>query len=637
MKTTDNRLTVPLMNSLYTTQEERNSVLAWLNRAKTQRVFLAVEWDLLFSEDRRDALRLLRENLHFFSDAGMECGVWLQAFGFGDPLPARGLEISRDFTKIRSLSGKQNPNAFCPTSKAFMERYLHWIADIAGTGTKLILLDDDLCLSVRPGIGCFCRTHMRLLGKRLGRTVCREEFQKKMLVGGSNELRDAWLDVTADTLRTFCRQVRHTVDSFDPTIRVGFCAGYTSFDMEGADALELTMILAGENEPLLRLTGAPYWCARDVMRFGPMALGEVVESVRMQEKYCRGHIRDVFHEGDGFPRPRYHVPATLMECYDLALRASGGMGAMQYMACYYNKAEYETGYFRMHCKNQPLAELLEREFATRRSDGVYVYSRMRRIREDVLTSPMLSEQAVMERFFSPAQSMLARQGIPMTYEDEHICAGIAFGAADVKKISDLPEKLILDLPAAQALSARGTDTGLVSAIAVKPLPGKEHFRSETVRNSSTKGDFYICSISPHAVPESWDDDGNVMSYCYQSGNCEMLVLTADAYTIAHNHDYFCSYCRRSQLLAFVGQCFPYLSDGNYPAYTICKRGDDLTTAALFLNLSEDVLIDPVITLDKDYASVMIDGMSFHRAGAKITLCESIAPYSAVTLLAEEKL
>jgi hypothetical protein len=83
-----------------------------------------------------------------------------------------------------------------------------------------------------------------------------------------------------DTLRKFCRTLREALDEVDPTVRMGYCAGYTSFDTEGVDAFELTHILAGSNKPFMRFTSAPYW--HYAQRFGQAPMQTFIEYVRLR-------------------------------------------------------------------------------------------------------------------------------------------------------------------------------------------------------------------------------------------------------------------------------------------------------------------------------------------------------------------
>ena len=311
-------LSVPVMNR-NCTEENRQKLAGLLRQAGAGRVFIAFEREVLYSEDRSADLALLKSNVGFFRACGFETGVWTQAFGFGNPLGGSAAAAAAGFTRIKSICGEEYPggDAICPTDENFMRLYLSFIRDIARCAPDLIMLDDDLCLSVRPGIGCCCKNHQRLLEEKLGRSVSGKALQQAFS-GEGNPVRDAYMQVMGDTLRTFCKRVRAAVDEVDPGIRAGFCAGYTSFDLEGADAAELAAILAGRNRPFLRFTGAPYWLSRSSMRFEGQSLNGVIECVRTQEAFCRGKLQDVFHEADTYPRPRYRVPANYIELFDMA-------------------------------------------------------------------------------------------------------------------------------------------------------------------------------------------------------------------------------------------------------------------------------------------------------------------------------
>ncbi|MDD4891888.1 MAG: hypothetical protein PHU85_18360, partial [Phycisphaerae bacterium] len=327
------RLSVPVMNSNLT-DETREQHLIELRRAMTDRVFIALDRCLATEGDpeRLALMSRLSDNIAYFAKHGLDVGVWTPTLGFGVPLARKDVANVDSFTRITSIKGAVGKDAFCPMDERFTALIGGLVTDIARAGARLIMLDDELCLSVRPGLGCACDLHMAEYRRRIDESIDRADLTRKVFSGGPSRYRDAWLDLMGDTLKGFCRKVRAAVDSVDPAIRLGFCAGYTSWDVEGADALELTRILAGKTRGFLRFTGAPYWIS--LRRFRGQTLQTVIESVRMQEAWCAGSGVEVFHEADSYPRPRYHVPAALVECYDLCLRASGGMDGLKYLMDY---------------------------------------------------------------------------------------------------------------------------------------------------------------------------------------------------------------------------------------------------------------------------------------------------------------
>lgn len=259
--------------------ENRNNYLKILKKVEADTVFLAAGRDtVLFCDDsRRDgALRHISENIRFFAENHLNVGVWIQAFRFGDSLNNKCKAVMSGVTKIKSVCENESGDAFCPEDERFMVRYCRMIKDIAKTGTKMVMIDDDLCLSVRPGLGCFCDKHKRIISNAAGKALPQNNLLEMFFTGESNEWRSAWHKAMKETLVKFCKRVRKTVDEVDENIRMGFCAGFTSWDIECADALELTKILAGNTKPFLRLTGAPYWVAKDCNRFDKQRLHKAV-------------------------------------------------------------------------------------------------------------------------------------------------------------------------------------------------------------------------------------------------------------------------------------------------------------------------------------------------------------------------
>ena len=261
MKTT---LYTPLMNSSMT-EKTRPRYAMQLREAGADFVWIALDRFSFFLDDRGAVMQQLAENLAYLGEQGFACGVWMQAFGFGNPLSRAEQEVTAGFTKLRSLLGNTCGDGFCPEDPAYMKRYLGWIADVAGCNPGQIMLDDDMCQSVRPGLGCICEHHRELLAACLAERglapLSGDEttWKERFFAGQGGADREAFLDVMGDSLRRFCHAVRGCVDGVDRSIRVGFCAGFTSWDLEGADAAELSHILAGpDTRPFLRLTAAPY-------------------------------------------------------------------------------------------------------------------------------------------------------------------------------------------------------------------------------------------------------------------------------------------------------------------------------------------------------------------------------------------
>ena len=640
------KLYVPMMNSNIT-EENRASYAQQLRAVGAEVVFIAMDYFTFFLDDRAALMEQTASHICYFRDLGFSVGIWFQAFGFGGGATNAECEKTKHFTKLRSICGN-TCQAFCPEDGAFMERYLDWVTDIAQCKPDMMMLDDDLCQSVRPGIGCTCTHHRKLLAQTLeqrGLAPMPEDISmwpSMLFAGKATPHRKAFFDVMGDSLRRFCAEVRRCVDRVDPAMRVGFCAGFTSWDIEGVDAAELTCILAGEQtKPFLRLTGAPYWVTHDMHRFSGQRLNTVIEMARMQQVWCEKSERkiEIFCEADSYPRPRYHVPAAYLECFDMACRAHGGMGTLKYIFDYYAPYGQETGYTKHHLRNKPMYDAITEEFSGKSSRGVYVCEPMRKIADMTLPDRFAGEGHIMESAFSPAATMLTAHGIPTTYERENTDCAIAFGAAaDLLFAEGMPKKVILDLPAAKCLTECGVDVGLKKTTPTAYIPMYERYENLDRTGIYVPGHSSLqfqwnamyerCDLCENAVVMSVfeAEDGSFPSaYRYTDGTTEYYVLCVDATALRPNCSIFLSYGRQTQLLDFIG-AVPQIK-GEPGIYSIWKE-NAREGVVLYLNLCEDILFDFDIVLDDGYPAVTLFGAEGTVQGKQIHVTSSVAPYGS---------
>ena len=626
------KLYVPIMNG-NVTKENREKYFFELERASADHVFIALDRAAFFArgEKRAEYISSLAENISAFESRGFSVGVWIQAFGFGDILSGESKNVAEGYTRLRSVTGKEihDSDMLCPENESFVSDYLAFVGDIVGAGCKMLMLDDDLCLSVRPGLGCFCEKHIGILEASLGESLSGKELYKLFFTGGKNRYRSAYLSVMGDTHRRFAGQVRDAVDKIDPTVRVGFCAGYTSWDIEGVTASELTKILAGNTKPFLRFTGAPYWAAKSVDRFSGMGLGAIIEEARAQEAYCRNEGIEIFFENDSYPRPRYATPSSMLECFALPLYANGGMGELGYFLDYHSSPDYEKGYIRHRIYNKPLYEFIEDNFSNKTPVGVRVCHEMRKLEESELPDTV-NEKAVMRGHFNRGAELLSVHGIPTVYREESECA-IALGE-EARYIEKLPKKLITDATGARILKEKGIDTGYKDMMPTE-APCFEWFGSEKTLLPFSVSDGYFEMIL--------DEDANVMSefeingkrvpsvYSYNSGGSEMLIFAFDTERIPHRAAVLLSYARGEQIARFCGG-YPRIEKEN-GIYQLFKKGD-VEDAVLFVNISDDPIIDGRITLSEKYSNAKICGAEGELSGDILVLSSVIPPYGAFAVM-----
>lgn len=625
------KMYVPVMND-NVNEHNRPFYAEQLKKCGASNVFVAFERDYLFRSDRNDAILKLESNVSYFTKNGFETGVWFQGFGFGNLLNNRQKCYTKNYTKLKSVCGVEaQGDAFCPSDDGFVDNYCNFVKQIAKLGPKLIMLDDDLCMSVRPGLGCFCDNHIRMLNEFVGEVLDIDEWKAKIFTGEKNKYRSAYVKVMGDTLRQFCKKVRQSLDTVNPHIRIGLCAGYTSWDIEGVDTLELSKILAGNTKPFFRFTGAPYWAARDVTRFYGQRLGTIIECVRSQEMWCRGEDVDVFSEADSYPRPRFHVPASYVECFDIALCAHSGMDVLKYVCDYFSEPRYETGYVKNHIRNADLYDFIESHFGDKANSGVHVYDEQRKFENASFDKEFCGEDKIMNMFFSKASSMLSSLCIPATYDYNNKCA-IAFGE-NAKYVKEFPKKLIIDAKAAKIIAQKGIDVGITCFEPVEK-PMIEKCDDNKVCLPVISGNYYNCGYDKNTSVLSWFEDfeGNrypaVMKYKNDKLDTEVFIMCVDAESENDCSTVFRSYLRQSQLLDFIND-YPYIK--NQPEVYQIFKTNEKESAILFQNLSEDTIFDFEIQLDKNYSKMEICGAEGELCGDKIKVTSDFAPFTSIAV------
>ena len=577
-----------------------------------------------------DIVRMLKER-------GYYVGCWIQSFGFGNPVPP-GEEELAGFRRITDLKGAVCGDAFCPTDQKYTQFMAEQVKLAAGSGADFVLLDDDLCLNIRPGIGCACEEHLRLFGERLGRKVERGELRRLLYSGAPSRERRVWLDLMGETLRDFCRAMRRAADEVNPSVRMGFCAGYTSWDMEGADALDLTYILAGKNRPFLRLSGAPYWA--EMRRFPGQNMAHIVEFTRMQAKWCRDADVDFFTENDSYPRPAYRVAAAYGETFDFCMRAAGEEHGLKYMLDYISRPAYETSYIDAHLKNRGLREAASEAAKGLVISGVYVHEEMRRLAEMDLPEDAGDGCIMSAPSFSFSAQLLSGLGIPTAYENRGQVAA-AFGHAG----STVPVKgqkgYILDYAAALELEKRGVDTGLISGDKA-PIPQIEYFfkANDKVQLDwlDTAQDSCFCraALREGAKVESVFRRGRdefPASYTYRNAEgMRFLVFLFRGDTVQYGGSLCRSYYRQAQVAEFcrsAGSPVPAYMPKKPGCWALCREGRG-ELAVFLCNFSLDGLWGAEMALAEAWDTVECVGCEASLSGHTATVRE-LPPYGFAVL------
>ena len=608
--------------------------------------FTEPERIVLESRDRYDLIiKRIGECVKTYEGLGYECGMWISTLGYGGPLNTFGKE--NNFTQIRSIVGATAGDASCPTDERFVFKVCDTIKDIARAGAKIIMLDDDLCLSVRPGLGCACDNHLSEFGRRIGKSITLEELPQLLFTGKTNEYRKEWLKMQGDTMRSFCRALRAALDEVAPDTRLGFCSGYTSWDVEGADAIELTKILAGGTKPFLRFTSAPYWLHKQ--RFGASPLPTFIELARMQAAWIKDEGIEVFTECDTFPHDRFHTPVSHVQCFDAATMLTKDLGALKYFYHYPCLPETERGYIDAHLASKKDFEALQDAFHSRNEVGVRVYEKMHKLAEATLPEQFnvaTSQKQIMTKYiFSEAQKMLSVNAIPTVYQGNGLC-GIAFGE-NAKHLTDeaIGGGLILDIDAAEILKSNGIDVGLIES---KPLRLNILEDFGDGKPVSVFGATDLCDITINeiakVISEFVDTDYfreprycTPSAYLYENKDGQrFLVYAFRAKNQPDTSGMYWSYGRGEQIanaIEWLGRkSLPVKCFGHPYGYCRCNEDDDSVAVAYF-NCSPDGIDKLKFVFNKSIKSINVIGGRGTQTDERTVILEDIRSFGYVAITA----
>lgn len=620
------KISVPVMNS-NVTRENRKAVLAELRRFDAERVFLAMDFYTLDKNKQKIFFETLKDNCSFFKANGLEVGSWVWAFELPEKSTYRGM---------RTVSGEEHPERICPTDKEFVKFAQEYAKNFARCGVDIIMFDDDFTYNFLTNTtpGCLCDGHVAMINAIIGEEKTREELASLIMSGGKNKYRDAYLKANGDALRAFARAIREAVDEIDPAIRIGKCSCMASWDIDGTTPEEIAKILAGNTKPFYRFIGAPYWAVRT--SFG-VSLQDAVELERMESSWANDRDIEVFAEGDVYPRPRYNCPASYLEGFDTAIRASGCTdGILKYGIDYTSNPDYEKGYARFHEKNREIYNGIDEMFSGKTHCGVRVYESMRKIADMEMETAVNKGADIEYMFQSKAARTLAHNSIPTTYEGDGVC-GIVFDEnARTLPLSALQNGLILDVAAAEILMARGVDVG------IKKIGLECSGEKERILGSDNNIHHYFVPITTFdneynknvkilSVLET--EKGDIpLSYLYENadGN-KFLVFNANSRLNGEGkrkntrfgpESVFRNYERSRQIADFTEWCsgkkLPAYVYGCPEMYVQCKEKDGKLAVGLW-NFFADEAFDFTVELSESYSNIRFLNCEGELLGDKVTV------------------
>ena len=618
------------------TDETREIYLSQMQTAKVERVFLTYGgYSMMTDEERTQNAELLNHHIPYFEENGIETGLWISGtIGHGGPLSHEECmqnEQKKNYTLLRTLNGDYLEDTFCPLDENFTDNIAKGFKELATTGAKIIMLDDDFRLSQHGAYPCCCcDKHLQKISEIYGETV-NLSMLKDAFKGGENKLRNAWLKAQGDSLRHFSKKIRKAVDEVNENVCVALACAWSPYGLDGVDGAELAKILAGKNPPLLRLHGAPYWKSWWGAGWSIIAITEVAKTLAVISK---NEETELMWEGDCFPRPRYETPSSHLELFDAILRSSSGAdGILKYIVDYTSHPTYETGYVVRHIHNLPLNEQIAALFHGCKPLGVRVPVFKNLLK--YMDIPEDFSMGYLNQIPRGDGAVLSQNSIPTIYEGEGLCNAVFGENARHIPLSELEKGGVLDIRAALILQERGVDIGIQSV---------DSFKMAALSGETDK---YGTHISPFGNPvsayrrfkgklkagaevQSYDADANPVAWHYENENGQkFFVLNIDQADIEYNCSINVNYIRQRQLIDAVewiaGEKIPAKCEKHPHLYIQCGQSDGLVVG--LFNCYDDCVIPAMITLDKDYKKAEFYGCKGRLQGNKVILEEPIPAYS----------
>ncbi len=624
------KVAVPVTNRYNNREMDCEKTLTELKKAGAARIWLCccrgIENEKMLSAD----IAALKKHIPFFENAGLEVGVWISSLGHGGELSGIESDYSRadKYVLMQGVKGGACRDSFCPSGEAFAEDFSNWIARLAGTGVKMIMLDDDYRLSLRSiGNGCCCDYHMKRFEELTGEKVERKDLEKLVFTGGRNKYRTAWIKMNGEALIGLSEKIRAKVDMVNKNCRVGFCSVMSTWGADGTDAIAITKALAGSTKPFLRTIGAPYWVAMNPKHD---RLSYIVNSALMQKKWCEGEEIELFTEGDAYPRPRYATPAAYLEMFDMMLRASGGMdGILKYMMDYTASPDYEKGYIRAMARHRPIYDWIDSHFSGT-AEGVDAFMERHCFEDAEFPADNDCGQANYELFHTSMHQPIADMSLPICFTGKGVHC--VWGES-VKHISDdmLKDGLLIDAKAALILTEKGVDVGIEKKGEYIRLGGREHYIDENEYVATGGIARYNAASLRSGANVLSEINGKPTSYTYENADGQrFVVLLFDMIASSVTEGVFRSYSRQRQITAALEWAgrkkLPAVCPGNPDLYIVCRRDGDKLTVGLF-NLSADEIFEPEVTLDREYRQAELFGAEGILDGDTVKISTVIAPYS----------
>ena len=357
----------------------------------------------------------------------------------------------RPFQHIADCDGFES-YASCPIDGRFREDFSSKVAACARRARPaVIFFEDDFTLSNHGGLnamkGCFCPLHMAEFARRTGQALSAKEVAElfRRPTAANAPLRQAFAEVSRDSLAGLAAAVRTALDAVDPSIRVCLCqSGLVDLDGDSTEAV--ARAFAGGTRPMVRVYGAAYFDEN-----APMTLPGTLAHTFWSAQHL-GRDIELVHETDPYPHSRFFNSSRYL-ISELAAAVMAGVSGTYYYCMQYadDPMGDDDGYARCLAAERRRLEAVRDLRTAMRPCGVRaVYTP----KEVYMTRAARKDGTLPVHAY-----FLAKMGFPMTTVEDAPVATLVGRTPDVLSDDEVRRILcggvMIDAEAAVLLTKRG--------------------------------------------------------------------------------------------------------------------------------------------------------------------------------------
>lgn len=361
---------------------------------------------------------------------------------------ARVDKNEESWTRTITVNGIQS--RFCTFDDGFRKYIFNTVAAIAKEKPFMLLGDDDI-RSFSNEVECFCPLHTAEFNRRTNRNFTSEEFRSAVKnCKKDDEIYIAFEKLRQDTQNGLCKLMREAIDSVDPSIESGTCMSWWDYRFNGDSA---KAIASKTQKPFMRLANGLY------MEESPLNLLDN-HLVSQASRLYYGDAFTVIDEADTCPHTPLSKSARSFETKLVSAVFAGLNGAkIWHVNCAKGSKPVSESYTDILEKYNGFNQTLANELAAAANGGVIIPCHKNFIKWHPVSGAgenfRPSRNWVYQLFGVygiPFQCSfdLNKDGIYAISGEESIAR---FSDAELKQL--LSRKLLLDGPAAMALSERG--------------------------------------------------------------------------------------------------------------------------------------------------------------------------------------